>query len=144
VSYVPAGAVGSALQPVAQRRLDQVASGRYSGEFDLGDAGVYLIRASSGAQMVSGGLVRNVSGQTATGRVNTTLLERVPQSPVGRCFLQMPLVVSPPAPPVRKSLTLPRALLVALLLVFLADVVIRRWGNVQGLMEAVRNYRRGE
>jgi hypothetical protein len=77
VSFVPAGAVGSSLQPIAQHRLDQVASGRHAGEFDLGDAGVYLVRARSGAQMVSGGLVRNVPGETATGRVNTTLLERV-------------------------------------------------------------------
>lgn len=143
VSFIPAGAVGSALKPVAQRRLDQVASGRYAGEFDLGDAGVYLVRARSGAQMVSGGLVRNVSGETATGRVNTALLERV-TAMTGGAVLSAEATGLPTAQAVRAEVVdLAPALLIALILVFLADVVIRRWDNVQGLLEALRRVRQG-
>lgn len=142
VSFLPAGAIGSALKPIAQQRLEQEASGRYAGEFDLGEAGVYLVRARSGAQMVSGGLVRNVSGETATGRVNTALLERA-------CALTGGQLVAADAkqlPPVRASrshvVDQTPVLLALMLLLFLADIALRRWDNVLGFIETVREWKR--
>ncbi len=138
VSFLPAGAVGSALKQIAQRRLEQEAPGRYAGEFDLGEAGVYLVRARGGAQMVSGGLVRNVSGETATGRVNTALLERA-TAITGGAVLSADATSLPPVRAARAQIVdFTPPILWALILVFLADVVIRRWDNVLGLAEVVR------
>jgi uncharacterized membrane protein len=136
ISFLAPGAVGSALQPVATKPLEQIASGRYAGEFQLGEAGVYLVRARSGAQMVSGGLVRNVSTETATGRVNTALLERA-AAVTGGTLLGAGVTKLPPMRAARGQLVdFTPALLRLLLVVFLADVALRRWDNVRGLLDA--------
>ena len=141
VSFLPAGSIGSALKPTAQRRLDQEASGRYAGEFELREPGLYLVRARSGAQTVSGGIVRNPSGEAATGRVNTAFLERV-------CALTGGQIVAADAkqlPPVHTSraqvVDQTPVLLALMLLLFLADIALRRWDNVLGIIETVREWR---
>ncbi|MHA3774362.1 VWA domain-containing protein [Verrucomicrobiota bacterium sgz303538] len=142
VSFLAAGAVGSAMKPIVHTRLEQESSGRYSGEWDLGDAGVYLVRAQSGAQMVSGGLVRNVSGETSTGRINNALLERVAVLAGGQ-MLAPTVTALPEANASRAHVTeLAPLLLALLLLLFLVDVVLRRWDNVLGLVETVQGLRR--
>jgi hypothetical protein len=138
VSFLPAGAVGSALQPIAQKRLEQEASGRYAGEFELGEAGVYLVRARSGAQLVSGGLVRNVSTETATGRVNTALLQRAAEL-TGGIVLAADAPSLPPAKAIRGQIVEYTPLLLRLLLLlFLVDIALRRWDNIQGFVDLLR------
>jgi hypothetical protein len=138
VSFLPAGTLGSALKPLAQQRLEQEASGRYAGEFELAEAGLYLVRARSGAQMVSGGLVRNPSAEAATGQVNRAFLERI-SALTGGALLPTDVTQLPPAPAARSRVVeLTPYFLMATLLLFLADVAIRRWENVLGFTEAVR------
>ncbi|MHC4502750.1 MAG: VWA domain-containing protein, partial [Planctomycetota bacterium] len=77
VFFVPARSLGSAMRPLEAVALDQSGPGRYTGGFRPDEAGVYLVRARSGSDSVSAGLVHNVSGEAAAGRVNLRLLERV-------------------------------------------------------------------
>ena len=141
VSFLPAGSIGSALKPTAQRRLAQEASGRYAADFELREPGLYLVRARSGAQSVSGGLVRNPSGEAATGRTNAALLERA-------CGLTGGQLLAPDAarlPTVRASrshvVDQTPVLLALMLVLFVADVALRRWDNVLGFVETVREWK---
>ena len=141
VSFLPAGSISSALKPTAQRRLEQEASGRYAGDFDLREPGLYLVRARSGAHSVSGGLVRNPSGEVATGRVNTALLERA-------CAITGGQLVAPDAvqlPQIRAArshvVDQTPVLLALMLVLFLADVALRRWENMLGFIGTVREWK---
>jgi hypothetical protein len=138
ISFAPVNALGSALKPLAKERLAQVGSGRYVGDFTLGEAGVYLVRVRCGGKMITGGLVRNVSGETATGRVNTALLERATALSGGR-VLAPTADVLPPVSASRATIAdFTAPILSLLILLFLADIVLRRWENVQSLGEAAR------
>ena len=142
ISFLPAGAVGSALKPLAQQRLEQEASGRYAGDFDVRAPGLYLVRAHSGAQMISGGLVRNASGEAATGRVNTALLTRA-SALAGVQLLAAGAAKLPDSPAAHAHVVdLAPPLLARLLILFLADIALRRRDNVLGFIETVREWRR--
>lgn len=139
VYFVPAHALGSALKPAAQVKLEQEGPGRYAGRFTPDEPGVYLVRARSGADMVSAGLVENVSSEAATGRVDTGLLEKVCAT-TGGAMLSADATGLPASTRVGHShfVELTPALLRLLLLLFLADVAIRRWENVRGMGEFAR------
>ena len=142
VSFLPAGSIGSALKPLAQQTLAQEASGRYAGTFDLREPGLYLVRARAGGQMVSGGLVRNPSGEAATGRVQTELLARVCALAGGQ-LLAADAAKLPPAQMLRVEVVDVGPILLGLMLVlFVADIALRRWDNVLGFIETAREWRR--
>ena len=134
VFFVPASSIGSAMKRVSSSALEQEGPGRYRGEFLPDRPGVYLVRARSGAEMVSGGLVHNVSAEAAAGRVNAPLLDKV-ASLTGGAVLG-PADSLPPAGAGRSRYTELAPLLLRLLLImFLADLAIRRWENVLGMAE---------
>lgn len=135
VYFVPASALGSGLKSVAHVNLEQRASGRYAGTFHPDEAGVYLVRARAGAQTVSAGLVHDVSGEAATGRVNDALLEKV-AALTGGAVLRDPAAPLPPARSAHARFVelVPYGLRLFLLL-FMADVLVRRWENVLGFWE---------
>ena len=126
--------MGSGMEQVHQLELQQTGPGRYQAGFLPDEAGVYLVRARSGAEVVSAGLVHNVSGETATGRVNRQLLEKVCQLTGGTLIAESQDTL----PPIRAGhshfVELTPLLLKLLLLLFMADVAIRRWENVQGML----------
>lgn len=133
--FVPAGALGSGLKPVGQAVLEQRGPGQYEATFPTREPGLYLVRARSGARMVSAGLVRNVSDEAATGRVDEALLAQLTQATGGQ-VLGSPTEAALHQPPAHEQYaSLVPWLLQALLLVFLADVVVRRWENASALAE---------
>lgn len=138
VYFVPAGSLGSAMEPVAQVPLEQTGPGRYRAHFAPREAGVYLVRARAGAQVVSAGLVHNPSGEAATGQVNGRLLSAVTEL-TGGTLLD---AADAPLPPLGAGhvqfVELTPLLLKLLLLLFVADVAIRRWENVQGMLTVFR------
>lgn len=142
VSFLPAGAVGSTLKPIARQQLAQEAAGRYAGEFNLGESGIYLVRARTGAQTVSGGLVRNVSGETATGRVNHALLERITRLTGGEVLAADAGALPPMQASRVQVVELLPFLLGGLLILLPADIALRRWDNVLGVVESIRALRR--
>ena len=138
VYFVASGAAGSAMQPLAEVRLDQTGPGRYQGRFAAEQAGLYLVQARAGAQLVSAGMVHNVSGEAANGRVNAALLERVCQSTGGRVLASAAERLSPPAAVESVFVELAPLWLRLALLLFLVDVALRRWENIQGMAAMLR------
>ncbi|MEZ0295375.1 MAG: VWA domain-containing protein [Candidatus Methylacidiphilales bacterium] len=134
VYFVPATALGGALQPFAKLPLAQTAPGRYQADFNLKDAGVYIIRARSGADMVSAGIVRNISGETAGGKINLPLLESAATLSGGTVLKEgesIPLQGLTRGAYVDMTPWIVRLLL----LLFLADILIRRWENATAMAE---------
>jgi hypothetical protein len=123
VYFVPAQALGSSMKHLRRIALDQEGPGRYSGTFRAAKPGVYLVRARSGADMVSAGLVHNISSEAATGRADLSLLGRAVEQ-TGGVLLEDPAEGIPT--------------IKLMLLLFLADLVIRRWENITGMLELVR------
>ena len=138
VYFVPAGALGSAMQPLRQMLLEQKGPGFYEGHFTPTEPGVYLVRARSEADLVSTGLVYNVSGEAATGRVNTALLEKVCKL-TGGTLLSSEARSLPETPAGgTRYVELSPGLLKLLLLLFVVDLAIRRWENLQSMIEWFR------
>jgi uncharacterized membrane protein len=75
VFHVAADALGAAMKPVQKLTLRQSAPGAYESSFQPEQPGVYLIRAQSGAEMVTTGLVHNPSSEASHGTVNEALLQ---------------------------------------------------------------------
>jgi len=129
---------GGRMARVAALALEQVAPGRYAGRFPAREPGLYMVRARSGGRLVSAGLVRHPSSESATGRIHTALLETVTRRTGGA-------LVAPGAPRLpararraRTHLADGRPLLLQLLiLTFLADLLLRRWEQVAAIRETL-------
>ncbi|HEY1084778.1 MAG TPA: VWA domain-containing protein, partial [Prosthecobacter sp.] len=136
VFFVPADALGAPLKLVQSLALSQTGPGRYESRFRPTQPGVYLLRAQSGAEMVSAGLVFNPGSEASLGTVNTPLLEQVTRITGGQMLQpgQQPVLSQTPAV---QYIELWPKILFALLLLFLLDVAIRRWEHVQGIWELV-------
>lgn len=134
ISFSPARSGNAAFEPIHDVTLQQTGPGRYESQFPATEPGVYLVRAQAGPRMVSAGLVRNPSGEAATGRVDQNLLEQVTTLTGGT-------LINPDTPAwpetqragFARHVELRPPLLILLVLVFLADVCIRRWQNVRAL-----------
>ncbi|MBN2475532.1 MAG: VWA domain-containing protein [Pirellulales bacterium] len=143
VYFVAAGSLGSSMEQLEQLTLQQTGPGRYRADFLPDEAGVYLVRARAGAEVVSAGLVHNRSGETATGRVDRPLLENVCRLTGGRVLPDSEDTL----PPIRAGhahfVELTPLLLKLLLLLFMVDVAVRRWENVQGILSLFSREKRG-
>lgn len=144
VFFVPAHSLGSAMRQIATETLEQEGPGLYGGSFQPTDAGVYLVRAGSGAQAVSAGYVHNPSGEVATGQIAEPAL-REAASITGGHFLAAvgdPLELT--GSDVSRYVELWPLLLKLFIVLFLIDVAIRRWENLLGLWEQVSAPFRGK
>lgn len=137
VFHVAADALGAAMKPVQKIRLRQTAPGTYESSFQPKQAGVYLVRARAGAEMVTTGLVHNPSSEASLGMVNEALLREAVKI-TGGDFLadggQLPRLETTKA--IQHEELWP-TLLLLLLAVFLIDTGIRRWEHVVGLWQLV-------
>jgi hypothetical protein len=125
------------MKPVQKIRLRQTAPGTYESSFQPKQAGVYLVRARAGAEMVTTGLVHNPSSEASLGTVNEALLREAVKI-TGGDFLadggQLPRLETTKA--IQHEELWP-TLLLLLLAVFLIDTGIRRWEHVVGLWQLV-------
>ena len=139
VFFVAADALGAPLKPVAKTTLTQSGPGMYEGSFRPDQPGVYLVRAQSGAEMVSAGLVHNPSSEASLGTVNEPLLKEVARISGGTYMSdnKLPDLTTTKA---TQYVELWPPILVALLLLFLADIAIRRWEHVTGIWESARGH----
>ncbi len=136
IYYVPRGALGSSMEKVSEDTLAQAGPGRYRGSFVPSRPGIYLVRARAGAEIVSAGLVHETSTEVVSNRVNEVLANRIVSTCGGMLRGNDNLTMAPlPAGRVRTRDLVPLCLGLALLL-FLADLVIRRWENVLGIRDA--------
>jgi hypothetical protein len=141
VFFVSAESLGAPLQPVQNLTLRQSGPGAYEGTFVPEKPGVYLIRAQSGAQMVTAGLVHNPSSEQSLGTVNEKLLREV-CTVTGGTYLDSGTNLDLGAARARRYVELWPYLVIAMLLVFLADVAVRRWEHVTGIGEMVFGWAR--
>ena len=133
--YVPRGALGSSMEKVSEDVLAQVGPGRYRGSFVPNRPGIYLVRARAGAEIVSAGLVHETSTEVVSNRINEELANRIVAACGGSLRDKESGSMAPlPAGRVRTRDLAPLFLALALLL-FLADLVIRRWENVLGIRD---------
>jgi uncharacterized membrane protein len=136
VFFVAADALGAPLKPVQKLALTQEGPGLYATRFQPSNPGVYLIRAKSGAEMVSAGLVHNPSSEASLGTVNEPLLREVAKITGGQYLApgETPKLNQAAA---TAYVDLWPHLLLILLTLFLADIAIRRWEHVQGIWETI-------
>jgi len=141
VFFVPAGSLAAPLKPVRTLALRQSGPGLYEGVFKPDQAGVYLVRAQRGAQMVTAGLVHNPGGEVSLGTVNERLL-REACSLAGGAYLETGTRLDLGKAKARRYVELWPWLVIALMLVFLADIAVRRWEHVVGILELLSGSRR--
>jgi Ca-activated chloride channel homolog len=111
----------------------------YEGRFRPDQPGVYLVRAQSGAEMVSAGLVHNPSSEASLGTVNEPLLKDAVRIS-GGTYMSADKLPDLTTTKATQYVELWPPILVALLLLFLADIAIRRWEHVTGIWESVRGH----
>jgi uncharacterized membrane protein len=136
--FLPANALGASMQTWATFTLEQRGPGRYESVLRPSEPGVYLVRAKEGGQVVSAGYVHNPSSEVATGQVNEPLLREVTELTGGTLLSQAsdPLVLG--GSDTVRLVELWPYLLAAFLVVFLADLIVRRWENALGVGEVIR------
>ncbi|MDF1823685.1 MAG: VWA domain-containing protein [Verrucomicrobiales bacterium] len=135
IFHVPANALGSGMKTVSTIKLDQKGPGWYVATFRPGEPGVYLVRARAGSQLVSAGYVHNPSSEVATGQVNEALLKQVCEI-TGGTFLEGPgSELELTGTDVSRYKELWPWLLIAFVIVFLVDLLVRRWENALGVGE---------
>ena len=125
------------MKAVQKLTLRQDAPGTYIADFKPTQAGVYLIRAQFGTDMVTTGLIHNPSTEASLGTINEALLKeavRITSSDYLADSKRLPNLETTKA--VQYEELWP-SLLLALLLIFLIDTAIRRWEHVVGLWELV-------
>lgn len=135
VFFVPADALGAPLKPIVKIALTQTGSGLYEGVFRPDQPGVYLVRAQSGAEMVSSGLVHNPSSEASLGTVNEKLLREAADITGGSYLADAPPNLA--TAKATQYIELWPPVIVALLLLFLVDTAIRRWEHVIGIWEKI-------
>ncbi len=136
VYFVTASSLGAPLQPVQKLSLRQTGPGLYEGDFKPDQSGVYLVRAHSGAQMVTAGLVNNPGGEASLGTVNEKLLRDVCQI-TGGTYLEGTAKLNLGGSTAKRYVELWPYLAIASLLLFLLDVCVRRWEHVVGIAEVL-------
>ncbi len=136
VFHIAADALGAPMQAQQQITLTQTAPGQYTSHFRPTDPGVYLIRARSGAEMVSTGLVHNPSSESSLGTVNEALLREAVML-TGGDYLDTDRLPDLASTRTAQHIELWPQLILAALFLFLIDTAIRRWEHVSGLLAVV-------
>ena len=144
VYFLPSNALGSSLRLLSTRTLEQAGSGVYQTEFRPGNAGVYLVRARSGAQMVSAGHVHNPSAEVATGQVNDSLLRKVSELSGGTYLESTDDELELVGSDVSRYIEFLPLLLKIFLALFVLDLLVRRWENVLGVFDQAGSVFRGK
>ncbi len=131
--HAGAAAVGGALQPAGKLRLNTTGPGLYQGSFHPKDAGVYLVRAQAGSENATAGLVHQNAVEAGWGRVNEPMLRELARTSGGEWLAPggTPRLTAMPGR-VHSDLR-PWLAGLALLMAF-ADLVIRRWEQLTGLL----------
>ncbi len=137
VFHVAADALGASMKPVQKVALRQSAPGTYESDFQPTLPGVYLVRAQSGAEMVTTGLVHNPSSEASLGTVNETLLKEAVKITGGDYLANAGGLPNLETTRAVQHEELWPSLLVLLVLLFLVDTGIRRWEHVVGLWQLV-------
>ncbi|MEM9282826.1 MAG: VWA domain-containing protein [Verrucomicrobiota bacterium] len=143
VFFVSSHSITAGMEELISVRLEQVGPGRYEAVFQPSRSGVYLVRARSGAQMVSAGYVHNPSSEVATGETNETLLREASRISGGEFLESSGDVVPIEGVAVSNYREWWPLLILLFLAVWCFDLAVRRWENVLGVLEQGQGFFRG-
>ena len=127
----------AALQPMQRWTLPAVGAGRYQGRVSAHQPGMHLVRVRSGAEMLTTGWVHRVDREVSLGSVDQQALQALVSASGGRLLRAEDAL--PPAGPRRVSMHREHwpLVLLAFLMVWLADLLVRRWEHVLSLGSAL-------
>ncbi len=136
VFHVGAEVLGAPLRSVTTLKLRQEGPGRYEGRFLPDEPGVYLVRAQAAGELVSAGLVHQPSSEASLGTTNDALLREVSAVTGGQVLSAASEALAPtlPAAQTQAHEELWPLLVKLLLLLWMVDVLLRRWEHVRGLL----------
>ncbi len=135
VFFVSANTLGGGMTEVANLPMDQEGPGWYQTVFRPKEPGVYLVRARSGSQLVSAGYVHNPSNEVASGQINVALLKGACEL-TGGTYLETPTdSLDLIGTAVSKYVELWPWFLIAFLICWVGDLIVRRWENVMGVVD---------
>ena len=137
IYFVPANALGSSMRLISTARLAQEGSGLYATRFRPDAAGVYLVRARAGSQMVSAGYVHNPSGEVATGQIDRELLKSAVEITGGQLLASADDDLELTGTDVSRTVEVLPYLVAMFLGLLLVDVAIRRWENLLGMVSVL-------
>ncbi|MDF1751306.1 MAG: VWA domain-containing protein [Verrucomicrobiales bacterium] len=135
IFYVAANSLGAGMKSILKLNLEQKGPGLYEAKFRPDEAGVYMIRSRSGSEVVSAGYVHNPSSEVASGRVDENLLRKVCDITGGQFLEDSSEVLELKGSSTAKYVELWPYLLLAMLGLFMIDLIIRRWENLLGVQE---------
>ncbi|MBL9117934.1 MAG: VWA domain-containing protein [Verrucomicrobiaceae bacterium] len=138
VFHVASDALNAPLRSVSKLLLNQEGPGEYTGKFQPDQSGVYLVRAQAGSETVSAGLVYQPSGEASLGTVNENVLKQAAEAAGGRVLTateELPQAASRQA---LEYVELWPSLIIAFLLLWLIDIIVRRWEHVLSLLNMRR------
>lgn len=138
IFYVAANSLGAGMKPVNKLNLEQRGPGLYEAKFRPDEAGVYMIRARSGSEVVSAGHVHNPSSEVASGRIDEDLLRRVCSISGGQYLGNSDEKIELQGSTTARYIELWPWFLLSLVILFIIDLILRRWENVLGIQEFFR------
>ena len=138
VFHVASDALNAPLRSVSKFLLQQEGPGEYTGRFQPDQSGVYLVRAQAGTETVSAGLVYQPSGEASLGTVNENLLKQASNAAGGRVLTATETLPDTSARQALEYVELWPALVSAFLLLWLVDVIVRRWEHIVSLLNMRR------
>lgn len=134
IFFVAADALEAPLKSLQKITLGQTGPGLYESSFQPDQAGVYLVRAQSGAEMVSAGIVHNPSSEASLGTVNEALLIEATHITGGMMLKDGQLPNLSTTRTVEYMEMWP-SIIIGMLLLFLIDIAIRRWEHLTAIWE---------
>ena len=140
VFFAPADSLAAPMKPVRTMALRQSGPGLYEGAFKPSATGVYLVRAQSGAKMVTAGIVNNPSAESSLGTINEKLLREACRL-TGGAFLDKGSRLDLGEAKGKLHVELWPYFVIAALLIFILDIGVRRWEHVTGLFEVLAQRR---
>ncbi|MEM1441842.1 MAG: VWA domain-containing protein [Verrucomicrobiota bacterium] len=135
IFYVPTNSLGSGMKEIATLPLDQEGPGWYATSFRPKESGVYLVRARAGSQIVSAGHVHNPSTEVATGQVDEATLRRACEISGGTFLEDSKEKLELEGRNVSRHEELWPWILMLFIIVFLLDLLVRRWENALGIAD---------
>jgi Ca-activated chloride channel homolog len=138
VFHLASDSANAPLRSLGKFPLTQEGSGDYQGSFQPDDSGLYLIRAQAGTETASAGLVYQPSGEASLGTADEALLAKAAQTGGGKLLTSTDPLPQATATPALEFVELWPFLLMLFLLLWMLDVIIRRWEHLAAWLSLPR------
>lgn len=120
--------------------MQQVTPTRYIGTFQMDSSGAYIVTAQRerDASRQTEILVRSYPAEYAEFRINTPLLKKLAEDTAGIYEPTPAQIAAPAGTPIEKRVSLAQALLVAAAIMFVLEMILRRFSIASGYLAELR------